>query len=253
MAEGGEELDKSETATPFKLDRARRKGVVAKGTDLGYLSALLGLAIVVQLFGAQLLMSIQLVLRRSFTSIPMAQDSRWVLQLFGQEASTLVSLLIQPVAVVVAIAIVVEIIQIRGVVFSAAPLKPDFTRLNPAKGLKRLFSLRMLKELAKNLLKFVLYAGGTFLLLRNAITTSAMNASDGRRLGDEIVSVAGQLLLMFIVIAAAMAVLDQILARRGSCQSNANRSPLGTHRSRGEFSHAPRFCHSVHAAERRSL
>jgi flagellar biosynthesis protein FlhB len=214
MAEGDEELDKSETATPFKLDRARRKGMVARGSDLGYLSALLGLAIVVQLFGAQLLMTIQLLLWRSFTAVPMAQDSRWVVQLFGQEANSLVSMLILPIGVVVSIAIVVEIIQIRGVVFSAAPLKPDFTRLSPAKGLKRLFSLRMLKELAKNLVKFVLYAGGAFLLLRHAMTASAMNASDGRRLGGEIVSVAGQLLLMFIVIAAAMAVLDQILARR---------------------------------------
>lgn len=39
----------------------------------------------------------------------------------------------------------------------------------------------------------------------------------------------------------------------GWCQSNANRSPLGGLRSRGEFSHAARFCHSAKAAERRSL
>ena len=215
MAEGGEELDKNETATPFKLDRARRKGMVARGTDLGFLSALLALAVVVQMFGAGLTESLRLMLRRSFAAaIPMARDAGWIAATLGQEARTLAAALLLPLGIVVCLCVAVEIVQLRGLVFTAAPLKPDFSRLNPAKGLKRLFSLRMLKELAKNLLKFAAYIGGAFLLLRRTFATAALNAGDGRRLAGEIAAAAGRLLLLFIVLAAALALLDQLLARR---------------------------------------
>ena len=57
-----------------------------------------------------------------------------------------------------AIVLLFELLQ-TGIVFSAQPLKPDFSRLNPAKGLKRVFSKRMLIETAKNVLKFAVYVG----------------------------------------------------------------------------------------------
>lgn len=215
MAEGGEELDKSETATPFKLDQARRKGMVARGTDLGFLSSLLGLAITAQLFGGDIVENLKLSLQRTFvTAIPMAREPAWIGAFLSQEARVIATMLLLPVIVLIFICVVVEIVQIRGIVFSATPLKPDFTRLNPAKGLKRLFSMRMLKELAKNVLKFAVYTGGAFLLLKNTFDTAALNASDGRRLAGELAAAAGRLLLLFVILAAAMALVDQFLARR---------------------------------------
>jgi flagellar biosynthesis protein FlhB len=44
MAEDGGESNKNEEATPFKLDRARQKGMLARGTDLGFFASLLALA-----------------------------------------------------------------------------------------------------------------------------------------------------------------------------------------------------------------
>ncbi len=214
MAEG-EELDKNETATPFKLDRARRKGMVARGTDLSFLSALIGLAIIAQLFGADIMQALRFAMQRSFAAtIPMAHDLPWVGTALTKEARSIAASLLLPIIVLIFICAAVEIVQLRGVVFTTAPLKPDFSRLNPAKGLKRLFSLRMLKELAKNVVKFAVYTGGAFLLLRNTFETAALNASDGRRLAGEMAAAAGRLLLLFVILAAAMALLDQILARR---------------------------------------
>lgn len=215
MAEGGEELDKSETATSFKLDRARRKGMVARGTDLGFLSSLLALAVVAQMFGGGLVARLGLALRRSFAAaIPMAQEPGRIAATLEGEARDIAALLLLPALVLIFVCVVVEIIQIRGIVFSAAPLKPDFSRINPAKGLKRLFSLRMLKELAKNVFKFTVYIGAAFLLIRGTFDIAALNASDGRRLAGEMASAAGRLLLLFVILAALMALLDQLLARR---------------------------------------
>ena len=39
----GDEQNKTEEATPFKLAKAREKGTIARGTDLGYLASLAGL------------------------------------------------------------------------------------------------------------------------------------------------------------------------------------------------------------------
>ena len=40
MADSAEETNKNEDATPFKLDRARRKGMLARGTDLSVIKAI---------------------------------------------------------------------------------------------------------------------------------------------------------------------------------------------------------------------
>ena len=64
MAEGGEETNKSEDATPFKLDRARRKGMLARGTDLGFFASLLGLAVAAQLAGGGLISDLAEMMRR---------------------------------------------------------------------------------------------------------------------------------------------------------------------------------------------
>jgi flagellar biosynthetic protein FlhB len=48
-------------------------------------------------------------------------------------------------------------LQARGV-FSVEPVKPDFSRINPAEGLKRLFSMRSLHELVRSVVKLSVLA-----------------------------------------------------------------------------------------------
>jgi flagellar biosynthetic protein FlhB len=60
---------------------------------------------------------------------------------------------ILPLVIALVVAAVVANVVQTGPVFSISQLKPDFTRLNPAEGAKRLFSLRILWELFKLSLK----------------------------------------------------------------------------------------------------
>ena len=48
------EQDKSEQATPFKLNRARRKGSVARGMDLGFLVTLAAFLLYIWIAGDSL-------------------------------------------------------------------------------------------------------------------------------------------------------------------------------------------------------
>lgn len=215
MAEATNEQDKSEEATPFKLDRARRKGMLPRGTDLGFLSALIALAIVAQTSGGDLVVALGLTMQRGLTAhIATAGDRDWILSVIGQEAVGLASVLALPALILIAIAVTVELIQNRGMVFTAEPLKPDFTKLNPAKGLKRLFSMRMLKELAKNLTKLVLYGTAATIFILSTAYEAGRAVRSGRDLSDALIGVAGRLLLLFIILAAIIALIDQLLARR---------------------------------------
>lgn len=214
MAEGGEETNKSEDASPFKLDRARRKGMLARGTDLGFFASLLALAIAAQLAGASLVQTLSGVMRRSLAARgASAGDPMSALSREWADVSAIGSALVLPLLLFIVVGVTIEIVQNRGVVFSAEPLKLDFSRLNPAKGLKRLVSLRLLKELAKNLIKLAIYGTGAFLFIRNVAQDAGERARDGWQLATLLAESASRLLMLFIFLAAAVAVLDQLLAR----------------------------------------
>ena len=60
-------------------------------------------------------------------------------------------------ALIIIVAILANLLQTKPL-FSAFPLKPDFNRLNPAQGLKKIFSRKTLFELLKVLLKLIAFA-----------------------------------------------------------------------------------------------
>jgi flagellar biosynthesis protein FlhB len=215
MEESGSEQDKSEEASPFKLSRARKKGMIARGTDLGFVSILVALAISAQTAGSDLVMALAKGMRRAFVAqTAMASDHAWIAATAGEHSRAIATVLILPALVLLAVCVLVEVVQNRGVVFSAEPLKPDFTRLNPAKGLKRLFSSRMVKELFKNIVKFTVYSLAAVLFVVEVAIVSAYAVANGRDLADALIEISGQLLLMFIILAAGIAILDQLMARR---------------------------------------
>jgi len=213
MAEG-QEQNRTETATPFKLKKAREKGMVARGLDLGFVAGLIGLAAFVIVAGAELLSVLAVAMRRALTAgIVGAADPGAATAL---AAGSLWPVL-RPVALfggtVIAVILLVEIVQLRGLMFSATPLKPDFSRINPAKGLKRLFSAHMLKQAAKSILKMATYAIVATLAIRAALAGAGTRITDAPRLVEAIDHAAMRLILLFILAAAGLAVLDQVLAR----------------------------------------
>ncbi|WP_375397062.1 flagellar biosynthesis protein FlhB [uncultured Sphingomonas sp.] len=213
MAEG-QEQNRTEHATPFKLKRAREKGMVARGLDLGFLAGLIGLAAFVTAAGPRLIAVLAVEMKRALLSgIGSAGSAR---PGAGLTTSGLWPVL-QPVVLfggtVIAVVLLVEIVQMRGLVFSATPLKPDFTRLNPAMGLKRLLSVRMLKEAAKSILKMTVYASVAVFAVRTALAGANARLTDAPKLVDALDHSGMRLLLLFILAAIALAVIDQVMAR----------------------------------------
>jgi flagellar biosynthetic protein FlhB len=112
------------------------------------------------------------------------------------------------------IVVPLEIFQMRGLVFSSQPLKPDFGRLNPAKGFKRLFSARMLKEALKSVLKFLIYGALAAMCIRYAVIKAGFEATSAGQLTSLLWHSSLRLVGFFAGAALFLAAVDQIIARR---------------------------------------
>ncbi len=155
---GGDQQEKSEQATPFKLDEARKKGQVARSPELLSFMMLLSFLFVISATVRELCGVI-------------ATHSHWWLgnaaslgQDWGNASAQgshslrhLLDALMPLLGALVLVAILTNLI-FNGPVFSLIPIKPDFKRLHPVQGLKRMFSRRMLVELLKVLAKGVLFS-----------------------------------------------------------------------------------------------
>ncbi len=113
-----------------------------------------------------------------------------------------------PFFLVTIVAAVLASVALGGVSFSAEALAPKLSKLNPIKGMKRIFSLKGLLELLKALAKFLLIGGVTALLVWQflddflglselAITQSLVRA--GQIVGLSVVVLASTLILLALV------------------------------------------------------
>lgn len=160
--------ERTEQPTPRRLDKAQQEGQVPRSQELLAATVLLsGAATIAWLGGGLGRHAVGLVhdLGWTLTVGPMAEgDAVALLRTVMQGA--LVALL--PVMLMVlAPVLVVGGMQARGVM-SAKPITPDLSRLDPIKGLKRLFGAEGWFTLFKALLKIVVLGVITWTALRAA-------------------------------------------------------------------------------------
>lgn len=161
----GQDLDRHHPATPYKLRRARERGQAARSADLT--SALVFAAAIgylswhgVDAVATQLRVDLAL-LRHAGRTDPMGA-SLWPLIAHALRA-TLEDLAPFFAALMLA-AIVGNMVQ-TGPMLSFHPLKADLGRIHPANGLRRLFSMRVLFDAARALVKLAVLGLVAFLAL----------------------------------------------------------------------------------------
>jgi flagellar biosynthetic protein FlhB len=209
-----QEQDRSEQPTAFKLQRARLKGAVARGTDLGFLTSLVAFVGFAWVMGPEV--GRRLMLHSATTlgeGTRLADGDGALMTLAARLFASAIGPLLFFAAVVFGLVLLFEIVQ-TGVVFSSQPLKPDFSRLNPAKGLKRLFSIRLLIEATKNVAKLAVYAVLAWLLARSALNDDVARIEDGHTLANRLGVEGLRLLAAAAGVAFMFAVIDQIISRR---------------------------------------
>lgn len=153
MAEGG---DKTEQPTPKKLRDARNKGQVCTSKDIVSTAILIVLFAVLGWMGVALCEDIERLL--AFVGGLIGGDLNGAIAEAGLMAFFIVvkhSFIFVFVAAIVAI--IGNVAQV-GMLFAFEALMPSLDKLNPAQGVKRIFSMKNLFEFLKNCVK-VLFLG----------------------------------------------------------------------------------------------
>lgn len=155
MAE--QEQNRSEAATPFKLEEARNKGSVAKSMEVNSMVAVVGLLLVLYGWGwatagKVLTMSQRLLGQAHQVNFELGNLMTWLNATFLQALYVLGPLF----GVLVVGGIVANVAQ-TGPVFTLFPLKPDLERINPVAGFKRVFTAKLLMEALKSVIKLGLF------------------------------------------------------------------------------------------------
>jgi|TARA_B100001121_G_scaffold309037_1_gene334652 flagellar biosynthetic protein FlhB len=157
--------EKTEEATPRRLEKAREEGQTARSRELATMAVLLAGAGGLLMFGSHLGAALEAIMRDSFTLERSAIfDTRHMsLQLLASAREA--ALALAPILLLLLVAAIAGSVALGGLLFSGKAIEPKFSRLDPIKGLGRMFSLRSLIELAKAIAKVGLVMAVALLIL----------------------------------------------------------------------------------------
>jgi flagellar biosynthetic protein FlhB len=154
MADEDDSSDKTEDPTQKRLDEALERGDVAKSQEVNTWFMIAGATLVLSSFSGSI-GSIQMPLRNLLANAWMFHtDGPSLLQLARKLEYMLIAALGVPLLMLAIAAIAGNMLQHR-LVWSGESLKPSFSKLSPAAGLKRVFGKQAAANFGKGIFKLV--------------------------------------------------------------------------------------------------
>ncbi len=205
MPEGEE---KSFPATPKRREEARKKGQVARSPELGAAATLLALLATLHALlpgdaGLSLVGDVRTAFRFSgHDTMTFGDAQHW--QMVG--LTGIGRLVLPALLLALALALVAGVGQV-GFAVTPEALTPQWERVNPASGVKRLFSRRGTVELFKGLLKLGLIGGICWGTLRGVFATGEFMRASQLPLTETMSLVGGLLWTLGLRCAAALFIL----------------------------------------------
>ncbi|WP_275287445.1 flagellar biosynthesis protein FlhB [Halomonas elongata] len=156
MADDSSDDEKTEDATPRRLEKAREEGQVARSRELATFMLLLAGVLGLATMGGTLYDQVGGVMEQAFLfdRRQAMETSPMLAEALMLGRRTLISLL--PLFLLLTVVALVAPALLGGWLISAKSLKPQASKLNPFKGLKRMFGTQALVELSKAIAKAVL-------------------------------------------------------------------------------------------------
>lgn len=163
------DFEKTEPASPRRLEQAREEGQVARSQELNTFALLATVGLAVWLLGGPLLFGLTGLMRSGLTlsAADGFQTERMVRLLGHHGASGFMT--VAPVLAAAFLAALAAPLLLSGWLFTFKPLQPDFSRLNPMNGLGRIFSAHGVVELLKAIAKVLVVGGVAALVIWNSL------------------------------------------------------------------------------------
>jgi flagellar biosynthetic protein FlhB len=218
VAEQADRDQRTEQPTPKRLQDARERGQVPRSRELAGTAVMVSGAATLLLAGGLLAGGLESVMR-SGLSLDRAALADPMAALHAFNAAIVESgLAMAPLLGIVFLVAMVAPLATGGFVFSSKALGPDLNRLNPIEGIKRVFGLQGLAELAKALAKF-LVVGGTaaavvWWMLPDMMALSGMPTGPALRGAAWLLGLAGLLMSAALVLVAVVDVPFQVWSHK---------------------------------------
>ncbi len=146
--------NRTEAATPRRLEKAREEGSVVRAHAVAGAAVLISGAAIIWLGGAKLIDLLETTLRVGLALAPETMREPTQLAAAAVQVARPGMMILAPFLLLVAGVGFLADLLIGGWIVSAAPITPDFSRINPLKGFGKLFSHAALAEIVKALVKF---------------------------------------------------------------------------------------------------
>ena len=168
MAEESD-LEKTEPASPRRLEKAREEGQVARSRALNTFLLLLAGVAVLWLTGSAMFQTLSGVVRSGmWFDLRIARDTR-VMVTEAADSALQALVMLAPLFLILTVVAVLASVMLGGLVFSGKALEPKFERMNPIKGVGRMFSAQTMVELFKTLAKATVVGGVAVLVISQYI------------------------------------------------------------------------------------
>lgn len=207
MAE--QDADRSEQATPHKLDEARKKGSVARSNDFNAMAMMAALVVTIYAGGWDALRQTLAMQQKVLAG---AGRQQWsvdaVAAWMGQLLTGMLHVLGPLFLTLAVVAVLTNLVQ-TGPIFSMHPLKPDLERLSPMAGFKRIFAMRTLFESAKSIVKLAILGTVVYMLVRDTIPgLMGLSAMEPKGYMRMLLALVGSLLVKLVLTLLCIALID---------------------------------------------
>lgn len=166
MAADQSDQEKTEEPTQQKREDFRKQGQVAQTKELSSSLLLLGFAVGLWFLGRFFMEQAFEVYNSLYSTHLLAAIKSGDVMPALSFAFKKIFLIILPVmGILFFLGVGASMVQV-GVLFTSEPLKPNINKINPLKGLQRMFSLKAVVEGVKAVSKFALVSGSIYLLMR---------------------------------------------------------------------------------------
>ncbi len=162
--------EKTESATPKRREEAREKGQVAKSQDLtGALTMLIGFS-VLKILGGYFGERILALFRQPFTLMHDFPSEKFqdILAFGGQSSQNFLYLILPFLSLLFLLALAIPAMQV-GLKFAPKAFELDPNKLNPIKGIGKIFSIRSLMKLVTGIGKISIVGVVLFIFLSSEL------------------------------------------------------------------------------------
>ncbi|MGQ2965980.1 flagellar biosynthesis protein FlhB [Methylophilus sp.] len=166
MAADDSDMEKTEDASPKRLEKAREDGDIPRSRELAACAVLFTSGMAIMMLGRPMGEALKDVLRQGlrFDQAMAFEPELLLVHLLKVIEQVMWAFL--PLAVIIVAVAVASPILVGGWVMSQKSLVPNFGKLNPIKGISNMFSKNSVVELVKSLAKTILVASVGYTIVK---------------------------------------------------------------------------------------